>query len=929
MSSQVTAVVVCHDTGDYLTQTLLGLSSQTRPADRIILVNTSGSPIENSAAVGLQTIELDRATKLDVSLTAATETLISSEAHWLWLLHDDSAPEPAALASMLHSLETTALVGAIAPKQVDPKNPRIIRQLGLTLTPMGEPLSLVSGELDQSQHDEMSDVMAVSTAGLLVRTDVFEQVGGLNPKAPPLAADYDLSLRIRLAGFRVVVAPAARLRHAQLSLEGQRSRRWLGGSPKTAVRKAAVHLRLAYSPLWFAIGYWMLLPLVTLARTFWRLFQKRPDRIPAELAGGLWGFFTIAARLSARAGKAREVRAIRKAFDAPWSRVRASNRSQIEAEQQQELQAAFERGEHELGLAATGKSFTGDRGWLWVAVLLGLSYANLPTAVAVVSESALPLASDWWQVFLRTGSSWQPLGQGFAGPADPFNWALLALSSITPWVPSLSIGLLLFAAPALAFSGAWRTATLITAKTWVRTAFGLGYALWPWFIQARNDANLPTVVACVALPWLVFTIARAAGLGRSGSARSMRQTWSWVGVSGLLFALVGVSSPVLALAAIVALAIVAFTRIRRFGYLLWIPLPFSALYTPLALNLLLTTGNPLALLTEPGVPTSSRVAGALELLAPAHPADFLQYGYLVIALVSLGALLTKRWVLAITMWMFALVIIAIALFHTGTFFVNPGGLADLEWVAGSAGALLTALGLVLLALMAIAAEFAKPGARMFIGLAVMLAAIAPMGFAAASQPRNYEFADDRVVPWLLEADVQLGNNVKLLLLDAKADAYSAKVVPVSGLQFEDNNITYRYALAELNASDEGYGRLAQLVAALVSANDRELAAALQESHIAYVLVPVGQSENTAELVAALDSVTELTSAGNTEFGRLWQVTVSVPPAIAEDKSPWSVTKLVQLAVLAGFILLAIPTNSSRARRSKAAEIFIDTDGEQA
>jgi hypothetical protein len=186
-----------------------------------------------------------------------------------------------------------------------------------------------------------------------------------------------------------------------------------------------------------------------------------------------------------------------------------------------------------------------------------------------------------------------------------------------------------------------------------------------------------------------------------------------------------------------------------------------------------------------------------------------------------------------------------------------------------------------------------------------------------------------VVPWLLEADVQLGNNVKLLLLDAKADAYSAKVVPVSGLQFEDNNITYRYALAELNASDEGYGRLAQLVAALVSANDRELAAALEESHIAYVLVPVGQSENTAELVAALDSVTELTSAGNTEFGRLWRVTVSVPPAIAEDKSPWSVTKLVQLAVLAGFILLAIPTNSSRARRSKAAEIFIDTDGEQA
>jgi GT2 family glycosyltransferase len=45
MSSQVTAVVVCHDTGDYLTQTLQALSQQTRPADRIILVNTSGEAL--------------------------------------------------------------------------------------------------------------------------------------------------------------------------------------------------------------------------------------------------------------------------------------------------------------------------------------------------------------------------------------------------------------------------------------------------------------------------------------------------------------------------------------------------------------------------------------------------------------------------------------------------------------------------------------------------------------------------------------------------------------------------------------------------------------------------------------------------------------------------------------------------------------------
>jgi GT2 family glycosyltransferase len=218
MSSQVTAVVVCHDTGDYLTQTLQALRQQTRPADRVILVNTLGIPLDQSFG-STQTLELDAKTKLPEALAAATQTLISSDTHWLWILHDDSAPEPECLAILLETLETTALVGAIAPKQVDPEQPRVIRQLGLTLTPLGEPLSIVSGELDQSQHDTMSDVMAVSTAGLLVRTDIYEQLGGLSPKAPPLAADYDLSLRVRLAGLRVMVAPSARIRHAQLSLE--------------------------------------------------------------------------------------------------------------------------------------------------------------------------------------------------------------------------------------------------------------------------------------------------------------------------------------------------------------------------------------------------------------------------------------------------------------------------------------------------------------------------------------------------------------------------------------------------------------------------------------------------------------------------------------------------------------------------------------
>ena len=440
MARKVTAVVVCHDTGDYLQQTLQALRRQTVAPDSILLVDTSGRSIdsENPALPELNdlpTLRLEPRVGLAISLRAAlhSDHITPDPEHWLWFLHDDSAPEPTCLAELLAAEETNALAAIIGPKQVNWNDSRTIFQLGLTLTPGGTPLSPHAGELDQSQHDSLSDVMAVGTAGALMRTDVLTDLDGLNELAPPLAADYDLSLRVKLAGHRVIVAPKARIRHAGLALAGKRSRRWLGGSPKTAVRKAAIHLRLSFEPLWFAMFYWLLLPVVTVVRVFWRLFQKRPDRIGAELVAGLWGFLTVVDRMRARTGaKASSIREIRKAFNANWAQVRQANASRNEIEDAEQVKAAFERGEHELTASQTGKTFTEDRGWLWVFALLAASFAYFPTGLAAVGGGSIPLAQNWFEVFARTGASWQPIGQGFVAPSDPFNWVLLTLASFTP-----------------------------------------------------------------------------------------------------------------------------------------------------------------------------------------------------------------------------------------------------------------------------------------------------------------------------------------------------------------------------------------------------------------------------------------------------------------------------------------------------------------
>jgi GT2 family glycosyltransferase len=288
MKTFVSAIVISHDSAEFLSRTLAAIQNQ--PVDEVIHVET-GSAQGAQFSIG------------DVSLAASLRFAaekVSPQSEWLWILHDDSAPLADALKQLLALAEVSPSVAVIGPKQVDWQDTRKIVQQGLTLTPRGKLFSLVSNELDQSQHDSMSDVLAVGTAGMLVKRSVWLELGGLTDKIPMLAADIDFSMRARAKGYRVVVAPHARVAHALLSLNAQRKRSWLATTTKTAMRRAEIQLRLSWSPLWLALLFWLALPLITLARVVARIWAKRPDRIVGELSAAFWAGFTILARLRAR-----------------------------------------------------------------------------------------------------------------------------------------------------------------------------------------------------------------------------------------------------------------------------------------------------------------------------------------------------------------------------------------------------------------------------------------------------------------------------------------------------------------------------------------------------------------------------------------------------------------------------------------------------
>ena len=86
----------------------------------------------------------------------------------------------------------------------------------MTITGTGRrETGLERGEYDQGQHDEVREVLAVNTAGMLVRREVLEELGGFDAELPMFANDIDFGWRAALAGHRTLVVPQAVVFHAE------------------------------------------------------------------------------------------------------------------------------------------------------------------------------------------------------------------------------------------------------------------------------------------------------------------------------------------------------------------------------------------------------------------------------------------------------------------------------------------------------------------------------------------------------------------------------------------------------------------------------------------------------------------------------------------------------------------------------------------
>ena len=930
----IAAIVVSHNDPERVAATLEAVDAQTVKPDLYIVVGSfvPGTLDEHWLQVpnpqGKATHNRHGSADL---ISAAIDALPFGFAQnsdaWLWVLTQDTVPETTALAELVNIIEVAPSAAMIAPKLVRQDSPRIIEQMGLTLTKRWTVFSSVSTEFDQSQHDDIEDVLAAPSAASLLSAQKYLELLGIRRQLTPLAGDYDLAMRFRLSGSRVLMAPRSRVRVAS-----QATDLVLAQQSKLALRKAQIELFSNYSNLGLALILGILAPLLAILQAFWLLLVKRPERIITELAAGFWWFFTLPARLGQRKGidpAARSgVRQLRALF---------ASREDINRAQRSKVEQPAARAELEAEYAMQKPRFVASGGLWLMALLAAFSWRYWPTDVAVSGGQLLPLGSSLGHIFSRAGSAWQPLGLGLAAPSDPFGWVLLALAAVTAWAPSLSVALVLLLAKSLAFAGAWRALNLATAKRSLLTLGALAYAFWPALTVAQAQGRFGTLLALLLLPWFVFTIARVLELG-ANQQRSV-QTWTWVGLTALLAAAVSASAPSLTPLVALLILLLSIYRFKRIGYLIWIPIPLLVLWLPQATFLGVGLAHPLALLTDPGVPISSPKQPVWQFLLGSHTnMPFGGYSIFAIGLVlgvGFFAVFTKRSYTALWLWVAALASVASAWLLTQVAFQADGAVAEpmgRAWVNGSGYALLGLAGLLFIYLAVIALD-SSSGLWSRVGKTVTWV----LSFALIAQfviaPTALVWSNGQQVPALVQAQSQTNAQTRTLLLRSlpsfgQNQNYSATVITADGIHLENLSNSYRYSLANLTANNPSYQSLSQLTANLISANGSDVNTGLKAAGINYILVlnqpGLNTSTSTADLAASLDTVRELESVGVTEYGRLWRVTQDIQPVSVEGSS-WSITKLVQVFVLAIFAMLALPTRRRPKRANGNDDLSPDGD----
>ena len=846
--------------------------------------------------------------------------------HWLWLLPDDSLPEPSALAALVSAVRRNSRVGVVGPKLVRADDPRLLVGVGHHVTPAGRQADGRQAALvDQGQLDLRQDVLGVPLVGSLVRSDALENAGGLSAEFGDDGVDgLDLGWRAHLTGHRVVVAPDAVVRTGDDGLAVRDPRR-----TRIRQRQLALARGSAWSAPWRALGVALTSALAALVL----LLVKRPGEAADEWAD-------VRAVLSpARGWRARwqfrRRRSVRpKDLQALFLPVTAGWRSTLDTvgdalaprargERRRSGPAAGGRAVPETGpvseelaeLTGEGRRspwgswplvlalllVTAATGWTWRAHLPALRPGGPGLSGGELGPAAAG-SGDLWRSAL---DGWRGGGLGHDHPPEPWLLPWAALTRVVeatagaggaPNAAGVALGWLLVASAPVALLTAYLALRRVTRRRWLRSALALGWAGSAPLVAATADGRVGPVVVHLMAPLLVAGFVVAAT--RDGGVRRTAAVFATV----LAVALTAQWVPVVLVPATVAGTLVLLLGRRgvrwRGAVLALLPWALLLPWLPALVE------DPVRLLGGAGATVA--VPGAASVVPPWQTALLGVDG----PVDPTGLQALPLWA-ALVWWVAALVATALpgrAGRRAGSLVVGallalglglaaplvglgalPAGHAEARLtVTAWPGSLLSLVGAALLLASALlvdrswrshgprrgeplrsASRRPRAVAAALTAVVVVLAALVPAVVAVWRPPAEGLRAAPAALPPVAAAQAEGPSAPRTLVLSPAGD--SDVVVDLVGRELEPARVL-RDRTAELAVGVRPDGRVEEVAGAVLAGGGEPTLSSLHDLAVGYVLVTATEDH---PVVARVDALPGLTRVGGPQDQVLWRMADNV------------------------------------------------------
>lgn len=901
----VTAVLVVHDGARWLPETVAALAEQTRAPDLIRVVDTGStdSSLDILAeAVGRdQVIQMPRRTGFGEAVAAALARpevvrrgrravpRPDDATSWVWLLHDDSAPAPDALEAMLAAADRSAgrrsaAAGILGCKHRDWYDHRVLLDVGLTTDLGGRRETGVDrGEHDQGQYDDNRDVLAVDSAGMLVRRDVWEYLGGFDPTLPLYRDDIDFCWRATRAGIGVAVVTEAVVYHAEAASRHRRT-----------VHATASHARLAdrrHGMYSLAVNLPVGLAAVALFRNVVTSVFRALGWVLAKQLGYALDELAAVVLVSVRPDLVLRGRRTRRRLKRPWRQIRALMPPRGAAiKRVGERISAFsagaisDAGRHssattdptaddedaftEMEAPSLTRRALSHPGFLLVVglTLVALVAERDLLGTRLVGGALLPTpdsATALWRAYLET---WHPVGLGGTTSAPPYLGVLALLSTLFAGQPWLAVNVLLLGCVPLAGWAAYLAAGRLGKDRAVRVWVSAAYALLPVATGAIAAGRLGSAVAFVVLPLIAYFGAKVLAPQSRGA---LRPAWACGLLLSIGIAFAPVLWPMAVLLAVIAGAFLWRRRAVLSGLVLSVALPL-VLLSPWSFSVVT---RPSLLLLDTGYHPAYLANAELQPLAmlflhPGGPGQYPVWMSIGLALAALAALLRRKgsrvvwagWVVAFVGLVFGFVLSRVTITEP------DGAFGVVVWP----GVAVAVIGVGLLVAIGTAAQDAPErlfkfgfGWRQLALVALVVVAgasplLAGAWWVATGAGDPLRVASGEVVPEYLTAQSNVPSRPRTLIVREVQGRVEYTVVRGRAPRLGDELLQPPKATRE---------RLDELVADLVSGRAADVSSRLRPYGIRYVLVA---GELDSDLAQRLDGEPGLVRQSATRDFALWQ-----------------------------------------------------------